>query len=226
MTNKQFIKIAVLVTAFLCVCATGLALLRVRAQTATIQPFTAVMLEEVLPREDQPPTPLTRVETIAVRSDGSITRVSRMDVRLPVKYLFSRDVIDATNQVRVAVEDYTRTMVKQDYSDLLILKPGVVCEGNPSGKVEGFDVLYSEHAMAPDGGVAVTHKQWLAPQLGCYPLIQEWVGTVRGRALDTKQTLVDIKLGEPDPWYFNVPTNYTTKSVDESIALFKPLLKQ
>jgi hypothetical protein len=44
--------------------------------------------------------------------------------------------------------------------------------------------------------------------------------------MDTKQTLVSIKLGEPDPWYFNVPANDARRTGDELMELMKPLLKQ
>jgi hypothetical protein len=226
MTNKQFIKIVFLATGFLCIVAASIALVRVRAQIVTVQPFVAFMVEEVAPRKDQPPTPLTRLQTIAVRSDGSICRVSRMEVRLPIRFLYSREVIDATTKTHVEVEDYTRMIVKDKYDDIQVLKLGVPCEGKPAGQIAGFDVVYSEHPMEPAGEIQVTHKQWQAPQLGCYPIAQEWVGKAHGMSMDTKQTLTSIKLGEPDPWYFSVPADYTTRTTDEFIELMKPLLKQ
>jgi hypothetical protein len=226
MTNKRLVKVLFLVTGFLCIVAASTALVRVRAQIAIIQPFVAFMVEEVAPRKDQPPTPLTRLQTIAVRSDGSICRVSRMEVRLSIRFLYSREVIDATTKAHVGVEDYTRTVVKEKYDDIQVLKPGVPCEGKPAGQIEGFDVMYFEPAQAHDDGIEITHKQWLAPQLGCYPIVQEWIGTIRGMFMDTKQTLASIKFGEPDPWYFKVPPDYTIRTTDESIELIRPLLKQ
>jgi hypothetical protein len=226
MANKRFIRLALFATALTLIVAAGGALVRVRAQITTIQPFVAFMVEELAPRKDQPPTPLTRLETVAVRSDGSICRVSRMEVRLPIRFLYSREVIDATTNTHVGVEDYTRTIVKHEYDDIQVLKAGVRCEGKPAGQIEGFDVVYFEPAQAHDDGIEITHKQWLAPQLGCYPIVQEWIGTVRGMFMDTKQTLASIKLGEPDPWYFKVPPEYTIRTTDESIELIRPLLKQ
>jgi hypothetical protein len=226
MTNKRFIKTVLFTTGFMCIVAAGVALVRVRAQVANVQPFVAIMVEEMAPRKDQPPTPLTRLETIAVRSDGSICRVGRMEVRLPVRFLYEREVIDATTKTHVAVEDYTRTIIKDEYYDIQVLKPGVLCKGKPAGQIEGFDVVYFEPAQARDNGIEITHKQWLAPQLGCYPIVQEWVGNVRGMPMDTKQTLTSINVGEPDPWYFSVPADYTTRTGDELMELMKPLLKQ
>ncbi len=227
MTNKQVIKISLLATGFALVVVVVSVLIRVRAQVASVRPFVAFMVEEVAPRKDQPPTPLTRLQTIAVRSDGSISRVSRMEARLPIRFLYLRQVIDATTKTRAGVEDYTRTVVKDKYDDIQVLKTGVVCDGTPAGQINGFTVVYSEEAEAsPTDEVQVIHKEWKAPQLGCYPLVQEWVGKDHDLAMDTKQTLASIKLGEPDPWYFNVPADYTVRTTDEITELIKPLLRQ
>jgi hypothetical protein len=67
------------------------------------------------------------------------------------------------------------------------------------------------------------NKLWNAPQLGCYPIVQEWVGEIHGQPTDTKQTLASIKLGEPDAWYFNVPADYTSRTSDELWELMKAL---
>jgi hypothetical protein len=226
MTNKQIIKISLLATGFALVVALVSVLVRVRTRVASVRPFVAFMVEEVAPRKDQPPTPLTRLQTIAVRSDGSISRVSTMEVRLPIRFLYLREVIDATTKTRAGVEDYTRTVVKDKYDDIEVLKPGVVCDGTPAGQINGFTVVYSEEAVGPADEVQVIHKEWKAPQLGCYPLVQEWVGKAHGLAMDTKQTLASIKLGEPDPWYFSVPADYTARTTDEITELIKPLLRQ
>jgi hypothetical protein len=224
MTNKRFIKTALFTTGFLCIAAAGVALVRVRAQVANVQPFVAVMVEEMAPRKDQFPTPMVRFQRIAVRSDGSISIVSKWDARLPTRVLYSREVIDATTKMHAEVEDKTRTIVNDEYFDVQVLQPGVLCDGKPAGQIEGFDVVYSEHLMESDH--LTTHKQWQAPKLGCYPIVQEWTGTIHGIPMDTKQTLASIKLGEPDPWYFSVPADYTIRTGDEFMELMKPLLKQ
>jgi hypothetical protein len=227
MTNRQLIKSVLLTTGFMSVVATGIAFVRVRAQVASVQPFVAIMVEDVTPRADQPPTPITRLQTIAVRSDGSISRVYKWDVRLPSRVLYSREVIDATTRTHVVVEDFTSTVVNDKYFDIQALKPGVRCEGKPAGQIQGFDVVYSEHPMGTaDNDTEMTHKIWEAPQLGCYPIVQEWVGKIHGQSTDTKQTLASIKLGEADPWYFNVPANYTARTNDEWRELMKPLRRQ
>jgi hypothetical protein len=132
-----------------------------------------------------------------------------MEARLPIRFLYLREVIDATTKTRAGVEDYTRTVVKDKYDDIQVLKPGIDCDGAPAGQINGFTVVYSEEAVGPADAVQVIHKEWKAPQLGCYPLVQEWVGKAHGLAMDTKQTLASIKLGEPDPWHFTVPADYT-----------------
>jgi hypothetical protein len=203
MTNRQFIKIVFLATGFLCIVAAGAVLVRVRAQVANVQPFEAIMVEEMAPRKDQFPTPVVRFQRIAVRSDGSICRVSRLEVRLPIRFLYSREVIDATTKTHVEVEDYTRMVVKDKYDDIQVLKPGVPCEGKPASQITGFDVVYSEHPMEPAGEIQVTHKQWQARQLGCYPIAQEWVGKAHGMSMDTKQTLTSYKDVFGKSWIYN-----------------------
>lgn len=226
MANKQF-KVLFLAVGFLCIVVAGTLVVRVRAQTSIIQPFVAIMVEEVTPRKDQPPTPITRVQTIAVRSDGSISRVHKWEVRLPSRVLYSREVIDATAKSHVFVEDYTRTVVNDKYSDIQVLKPGVVCEGKPAGQIQGFDVMYSEQVMGTAAeSTQMTHKFWNAPQLGCYPIVQEWAGEIHGVPTDTKQTLASVKVGEPDAWYFNVPSDYTSRTRDELWELMKAFVKQ
>jgi hypothetical protein len=227
MTNRQFIKIVFLATVLVSVVAGGFALHRVRAQVATIQPFVAIMVEAAAPRPDQPPIPITRFETIAVRSDGSVSKVAEWDVRPPTQTIYWRDVFDATAKTRAEVEDTTGTIIKREYSDLQVLKAGGLCEGKPAGQIEGLDVMYSEDPMqSGDPATSIMHKQWLAPQLGCYPVKQEWVGKIHGAPMDTTQRLASIQFGEPDPWYFNIPANYTTRTADEFMELAKPFLKQ
>jgi hypothetical protein len=137
MTNKQC-KVLFLAIGFLGILVADIVVVRARAQTSAIQPFVAIMVEEVNPRKDQPPTPITRVQTIAVRSDGSISKVYKWDVRLPSRVLYSREVIDARTQTHVLVGDHTRTVVNDTYSDIQVLRPGVRCEGKPAGQLQGF----------------------------------------------------------------------------------------
>jgi hypothetical protein len=229
MTNRQFIKIVLLATVLLSVVAAGFALHRVRAQVATIQPFVAVMIEEAAPHPNQLPIPITRFETIAVRSDGSISKVTKWELHPPNHHaaIYWRDVFDATAKTRAEVEDTTRTVITRPYSDLQILKAGGLCEGKPDGQMEGLDVLYSEEQReSTDPTTSIMHKQWLAPQLGCYAVKQQWVGKIKGTPMDTTQTLASIKFGEPAAWYFAIPTDYTTRTADEWMELAKPLFKQ
>ena len=226
MANKRFLKTTFLAAGVASVVAPGHMLIRVQA-TTTFQPFVAIMVEEVTPRPDQPPTPITRLQTIAVRSDGSISKVSKWDVRLPSRVLYSREVVDAATKTHVFVEDHTRTIVNDKYRELQVLKANVPCGGKPAGQMQGFDVVYAEGPMeSSDKDSHIIHKVWAAQQLGCYPIVQEWVGTIHSQFNDTKQMLASIKVGEPDPWYFNVPTSYTVRTTNEWMELMKPLLKQ
>jgi len=56
MAEDKFIKAGLLTTGFISLVAVSTALVRVRAQVTSVQPFVAIMVEEVTPRPDQPPT--------------------------------------------------------------------------------------------------------------------------------------------------------------------------
>jgi hypothetical protein len=125
------------------------------------------------------------------------------------------------------VDETTKTLVVDQYSDLQVLKAGTACEGKSVDSIQGFDIVYSEHPMpGADANSQLTHKEWKAPKLGCYPLVEEWVGTIHGLPMDTKHTLASIKLGQPDPWYFEVPSTYSVRTSAEWMTLLRPLLKQ
>src|SRR5262249_61794507 len=129
MKDTRFLKTTILTTIVLAGFAAGIAIFKVRAQISSLQPFVAIMVEEMAPRKDQPPTPVTRFQTIAVRSDGSECKVTKWDVRLPGKVIYSREVIDASAEVHAFVEDKTETVVDTTYSDVQVLKPGILCDG-------------------------------------------------------------------------------------------------
>jgi hypothetical protein len=225
MTNMRISKLAALAVVSLAT-ATAIALNGVRAQTVTVQPFVGIQVGEVSPRKGDPPIPRTYFFTIAVRSDGSISRVSKWQGRTTVQHLlYSREVIDATAKTHTFVDPVTESVLIEPYHDVQTIGYGL-CAGGPAGQIEGFDVVYSESTEILKDGSAINEKEWKAPKLGCYPLVQEWISTGHNGELigDTKHSLVHIKLGEPDPWYFEIPTNYTTRTSEEWKALIIPQL--
>jgi hypothetical protein len=59
------------------------------------------------------------------------------------------------------------------------------------------------------------------PKLGCYPLVSEVTDIRRnGEQIGfAKQFARPHPVGEPDPWYFAIPTNYTARTGEEWNAL-------
>jgi hypothetical protein len=203
-----------------------IALAQVRAQVMTVQPFIGIHVGDTSPRKGAPPIPRTYFHIVAVRSDGSIATVNTWD-RSAGGPRYQRDVVDATAKSHTYVDAVTESIIIAPYNDVQAIgrRP---CNGIPAGKIEGFDVVYSESTETLNDGSSFTRKEWKAPKLGCFWLNQEWINTRRDGELigDSKQSLVHIRLGEPDPWYFAIPTNYTTRNSDEWHALMAGLLKK
>jgi hypothetical protein len=197
-----------------------IALTHVRAQTAVVKPFVGIQLAETAPRQDGPPVPHTYLQTIAVRSDGSIARVDAGEHSVG-SMQYGRDVIDATAKTHTSVEPLTESILVRTYSDVQTIGWQSCQKDTPAGQQQGFDVVYSETAQTLADGSAIRRREWKAPKLGCYPLVAELTEVRRnGEQIGfTKQSLVHIQLGEPDPWYFAIPTNYTARTGEEWNAL-------
>jgi hypothetical protein len=204
-----------LVTATSCI-----ALTHVRAQTAAVQPFVGIQVAEAPPRQDGSPIPYTYLQTIAVRSDGSIARVDAGEHSVG-SMQYGRDVIDATAKTHTSVEPVTESILVRPYSDVQTIGWQSCEKDTPAGQQQGFDVVYSESTQTLADGSAIRHREWKAPKLGCYPLVLEVTDIRRnGEQIGfAKQSLVHIQLGEPDPWYFAIPTNYTARTGEEWNAL-------
>jgi hypothetical protein len=225
MGHKRFGKITAFGAGLIASLVVGIAATGLRAQTVSVQPFVGIQVGEVSPRKEDPPMPRTYFQTIAVRSDGSISRVSKLQHATQVLYV--RDVVDATAKTHTSVSPVKESILVRPYNDFQTIGRAS-CQGTPAGQLQGFDVLYSESTETLKDGSAVNTKEWKAPRLGCYPLVQEWINTRRSGELigDTKHSLVHVKLGEPDPWYFEIPTNYTARTSEEWTALMmSPLQK-
>jgi hypothetical protein len=203
-----------------------IAIAHVRAQIVTVQPFVGIQVAEASPREGDLPIPRTYLQTIAVRSDGSIATVSKWD-RSAGGPRYPRDVIDATAKHHISVDPVTQSILFRAYNDVQTIGR-YSCEGSSVGQMEGFDVVFLESTETLKDGSSITEKEWKAPKLGCYSLALELTETRRNGEVigNTKQSLVHIKLGEPDPWYFAIPTNYTTRTPDEWRVLMSGLLQK
>jgi hypothetical protein len=166
---------------------------------------------------------LTYTKKIAVRSDGSVATLTRWEHSKDHPYF--RDVIDAALKRNVIIDPVTKTVVEQPYNDVQVLHPGL-CEGKAAGQIEGFDVVYTESTQTIQDGSIATEKKWNAPKLGCYSVRSELIDIHNGEMMfDATHSLVNIHLGDPDPWYFSIPTDYTVRTKAEWSALITPLIK-
>jgi hypothetical protein len=201
---------------------------RARAQEATIQPFTAAEIWTNTLRPDDgrvaPPFPHITQRVVAVRSDGSVARL--IPWRYSTNDLYTREVDDAATKRSFTADDVTRSLVETEFHEAIdVVHPAVACEGAPAGQMQGFDVTYKEESANP-GNYAGTnfsnvHKMWLAPKLGCYAIKNELVHFHGSNAVeDAVKELANIRLGDPDPQYFAVPTNYATRTKEVWWALF------
>ncbi len=200
---------------------------RARAQETSIQPFTAVEVRERIETPDDgrpiPVAPYYNYKTVAVRADGSVAVLMRW--QYSTAELYTRDVHDATAKRKFTVDDVTQSVVDNQFNELTdVVHAGQTCEGSPSGKIEGFDVLYKETTYPKTGSgpnVSIIMKQWNAPKLGCYSIRYE--GLHMHGADDVSHSTVQLanfRFGDPDPRYFEAPANYAIRTPEAYRALF------
>jgi hypothetical protein len=224
---KRFTVVILGLTVVLSFLAALLAAHRTRAQETSIQPFTAVEVRERIESPDDgsaaPVAPYYNYKTVAVRADGSMAVLARW--KYSAAELYTRDVFDATAKRNITVDDVTRSLVEDQFNELTnVLHAGQTCEGSPAGKIEGFDVLYKETTYAKTGvgpNVSTIMKEWNAPKLGCYSIRYEGLhmhGT--NDVSHSTVQLTNFRLGDPDPRYFEIPTNYAARTPEVWRVLF------
>jgi hypothetical protein len=200
---------------------------RAKAQEAKIQPFIATEIWTDTYRPDNgsvaPPFPHATYKLVVVRADGSIATMTRWPYA--ATDLFTRDVDDATTKHEFTSDDVTQSLVEGEFHDFTdVLHPASACEGISAGQMQGFDVTYKEETDSSafrGPNVTQVHKEWLAAKLGCYPIKNELIHFHGTNAVeDVVKELANIHLGDPDPQYFAVPTNYATRTPGAWQALF------
>lgn len=223
---NRFTKAALVSTIALSSLAALIASRRAKAQEAKIQPFIATEIWTDTYRPDDgsvaPPFPQAMYKLVVVRSDGSIATLTRWPYS--AIDLFTRGVNDAATHHDFTADDVTRSLVEGEFHDLNVLHPASACEGTHAGQVQGFDVTYQEETDSSafrGPNVTQVHKAWYAAKLGCYPIKNELVhfhGT--NPVEDVVKELANIHLGDPDPKYFAVPTNYATRTKEVWWSMF------
>ncbi len=232
MDNRRFIQGVVVTSVVGALIAAGIAVKKVRAQTTDVQPFTATEINESIAGpghgsfdgdgNPQIPVPYVYSRIIAVRSDGSVAIAHKWVHSAKVTTdVYTRMVYDAPNMTKNFYDPVTQSVVNHPFNTDQALKKGGLCEGVPDGQIEGFEVVREEAAVEtlPDGEI-ITKKSWNAPKLGCYTLKFETVSLHEGQTMfDITRSLTHIRIGEPDPWFFEVPVGYTTRTSKEWATL-------
>jgi hypothetical protein len=228
MTDKRFTKVAARIAVVAVIIAAGIAVSKVRAQTTVVQPFTAIEVYESLAGAGygpflqdgtpQNPAPYIYTKILAVRSDGSVA-ITQKWVHSPkvTTDIFMRMVVDATTRTHLFFDPLTQTVVVHPYDDSQTIRAGGLCSGAADGQIEGFDVVRNQDPLIalPDGE-QVTETRWSAPKLGCFTVREEKVSMHEGQMMfDITRSVTNIRLGEPDSWYFAAPTGYTTRTGQE-----------
>jgi hypothetical protein len=199
-----------------------LGLRKVRAEISEIQPFTAV--ETHITRVADRPIPNVWTQILAVSGDGQLI-AGLFESHLPGRPVYRRTVWNKREKTKINIDPELKMLVVYPYDEPAYLNGGNYyleddhltwgpnCEGTPDGQIEGFYVnLMVRSGTATGKGTTVT-KSWAAPKLGCYVFRrEETITDASGTVIMTfLQTLSSIKVGEPDPSYFDtsLPKGYS-----------------
>jgi hypothetical protein len=226
--NRKFAKVVFSFATIGVLIAAGLAVKRVKAQTTTVQPFTAIEVNTGLAgaqhgkfvQDGQPQIPAPHVYTkiLAVRSDGAVSITQKWNKSDALgKEIFMRMVYNPAEKTKTFYDPFTQSVVHHPYTFDNSLKGGDYCDGTPDGQIEGFDVVLHEDTVQKQGdGEIITNKTWSAPKLGCYVLKNEIVSQHDGWVkFDITRSVTHIRVGEPDPWYFAEPAGLTERTPEE-----------
>jgi hypothetical protein len=207
------------------VAASSLGLRKVRAEISDMQPFIAIHTQ--ITRYVELPIPNVTTQILAVSGDGQLlATLSRSNLLgFPA---YNRTVWNKREKTKIGIDPELKTLVAFPYFELAYLNGGTYyveehhltwgpnCEGTPDGQIDGFYVNRTEPLFVEDPnnpGGTTKEKRWAAPQLGCFILREERVKTDKdGKfVMSNIRTLTDIKIGEPDPSYFDtsLPEGYT-----------------
>jgi hypothetical protein len=199
---------AILVASSACV-----VLAKVSASISENQPFTAVEMQ--ITRFVDPPIPVVWTRILAVSGDGQLI-ASLGQTQLPGRPVYHRTVWNRREKTKVGIDPEFKMLVVYQYHQPFYLNAGdwyvegdhlIDCDGTLDGQIDGFDVYRTEpeNEDPSNPGRTFTWKRWAAPRLGCYILREERLETDKhGKFVSSNiRTLTDVKIGEPDPSYFD-----------------------
>lgn len=172
------------------------------------QPFTAQINSTYW---DESGGKVSFMRTFARRGDGSYADDGDSDTcgeRSWVRYIF-----DSVKRFVAKVSSYTRSAhiaplvtesrfrgVLEFHGSCRMLQEGAWEVVGESERL-GFRVLEIQHK----GGDDWTRKKWVAPELACFALLSLLIEP--GNIVRTREEVLSLELGEPDPRLFEIPSD-------------------
>jgi hypothetical protein len=158
----------------------------------------------------------TETKTFAVRGDGSTAELlHRNDPAGSKKTFYIKKIMHVADKRLVVVEPFgesTTTYPLLDNAiDVFSAKPATdKCDGEPTGELLGHAVWRAESKIGSENTGPVLDEirttDWLAPQLGCFPLKREVRFFKNGVEVQhILETSVSLTEGEPESWMFEIP---------------------
>ncbi len=187
----------------------------------TVRPFT-LTTETYSPHGAAPDQPI-RHEVVAVRSDGAqsttSTRTTALRARETLRAISFPDGSSATIYYAIAAKTTSRYKVREFAARRIarLAAPPPDC-AIPGWLFVGYDTIAGRRVarlvagwrLHTSGGFGWYVIEWHAPEVGCTSLASKTYDprTDGSPQLSREQRFVSLKLGEPDPAVFDVPTDY------------------
>lgn len=157
------------------------------------------------------------VVTFAFRSDGSNVRAVRRNANNGATFEI-KEVNDTVTKTRLIVDQATESKTSyglsiEDVSQMRSPKCDIPLNSD-SITILGFLSYKIVEEKEYPGGFVSSRERWVAPALNCFPL-RERISKPHAKGATAPWNVREataVKLGEPDPGLFQVPSNYAERS--------------
>lgn len=175
--------------------------------------------------------PAYEVQTHAQRSDGAKYYRSKAYRLCNGEYELFRETgrIRDFRQSREVLIDYatesvtTRSLAYTANYPISRCREGLHESSNDRDEILGHTVYKTTAQIRSLPGRTNMVEMWVAPELDCYPLRQQWKRVFSDGSVDSSHTVEvnKIILGEPVPQFFTAPSGYVERPRSEVSRLFK-----
>lgn len=161
----------------------------------------------------------------AIRSDRSEVELRKWRSLDGKKAADKFTVKDFREGRRVVVDHRTRSTttyaLSREHLDFIALQQ-VDCKAIPAGAEAGTMLGIEVYKMSRTlwDAAKTVREAWVAPGLECAVLLEQFYQTGPGnkRNLVTERRAVEVAVGEPPAFLFEIPTGYTERSPSEVLA--------